>query len=201
MVAMPWSLYNRPSAAIAAIKPYVESKVAGVVIDPWSEFAKIAADIDLMLYNSVSQRCYLLGESIYSTLYYPEMFKQGREKWVHYAEREYGALDASTLEVGDTVKNWGDAFDYLTNALRTHAEDVAQSLAAQQYDVAGFTVCFGQQFASLLVARELKKQAPETKVVFGGSSVSSSVARGVLNQFPEVDCVVRGEGELSLIHI
>src|SRR5207247_191818 len=72
---------------------------------------------------------------------------------------------------------------------------------AGRYDVVGFTTTFAQLFASLAVARELRRLDPSVKVVLGGAGVSFEAGPSVLAEYPFVDHVIQGDGEAQLLEL
>jgi ribosomal peptide maturation radical SAM protein 1 len=71
----------------------------------------------------------------------------------------------------------------------------AESLAAREPAVIGFTTGAQQTLASLALARRLKARLPSLGVVFGGANCQGEMGAALHRAFPWVDAVVRGEGE------
>ncbi|MDR3567053.1 MAG: radical SAM protein [Syntrophobacteraceae bacterium] len=63
-------------------------------------------------------------------------------------------------------------------------------------DVAGFSVQCTTYPPAVNISRELKRLAPQLKIVFGGPNVSS-IDELTLSRFPFIDAIVRGEGEIA----
>jgi radical SAM superfamily enzyme YgiQ (UPF0313 family) len=63
-------------------------------------------------------------------------------------------------------------------------------------DVVGFSVQCTTYPPAVNIARELRRQAPLVRIVFGGPN-ASSIDELTLRRFPFIDAVVRGEGEIS----
>lgn len=62
----------------------------------------------------------------------------------------------------------------------------------------GFSCVFGQNVASLILAKKLKEIAPATRIIFGGNNCDGPMGVALHKTFPWVDIVVRGEGEIVL---
>jgi radical SAM superfamily enzyme YgiQ (UPF0313 family) len=62
----------------------------------------------------------------------------------------------------------------------------------------GFSVMCGTLPAALLIAKECKKMAPHIPVIFGGPEVSFDEFE-VIKTFKQIDIIVRGEGEITLL--
>ncbi|MGC8493790.1 MAG: PqqD family peptide modification chaperone [Syntrophobacteraceae bacterium] len=63
-------------------------------------------------------------------------------------------------------------------------------------DLAGFSVQCTTLPPAVSIARELRKLAPQLRIVFGGPN-ASSIDERILSRFPFLDAIVRGEGEIT----
>lgn len=70
-----------------------------------------------------------------------------------------------------------------------------------QYSHVGFTCTFSQTWASLAMARILKRRRPHLRIILGGSALGKEVAQYIVEQFPFVDHIVSGPGELALLDL
>jgi hypothetical protein len=79
---------------------------------------------------------------------------------------------------------------------RVSVDEGADALAGA--DVAGFSVYVWNLRLSLGIARELKRRAPDTLIVFGGPHVPdrAAAAEAFLRENPFIDVVCHGEGEV-----
>ena len=75
--------------------------------------------------------------------------------------------------------------------------DFASSILDLAPDVVGFTSTFQQHAASLAMARQLKRVAPDVATVFGGANCDGPQGAALHRNFDCVDHVVRGEGETT----
>lgn len=64
-----------------------------------------------------------------------------------------------------------------------------------QPKVVGFSCTFDQRTPSLVLAKMLKQENPQIKIVFGGTFMDGIMGKAFIHSFPWVDAVVRGEGE------
>lgn len=67
--------------------------------------------------------------------------------------------------------------------------------------VVGFTIVYTQTWPSAALARAIKCRDPEVKIVFGGASCEGPMGPALLRTFPEIDALVRGEAESSLVEL
>lgn len=89
--------------------------------------------------------------------------------------------------------------------MRSVVPDLLKKLVADLLSLrpraVGFSSVFAQNIASLILAKMVKAQAPEIKIIFGGSNCDGPMGEVLLGSFPWIDIVVRGEGELVLPEI
>jgi ribosomal peptide maturation radical SAM protein 1 len=83
-------------------------------------------------------------------------------------------------------------------SLATHfLEYCLAAVPWHEYDVVGFTSTFEQNIASLALARQIKRRAPETAIVFGGANWEGEMGLELHRRFRFVDYVCSGESEKS----
>ena len=77
-------------------------------------------------------------------------------------------------------------------------QEIAQTILTHSPNIVGFSVLTKSYNISRMVAQEIKKQAPDTLIIFGGYH-PSGMPEIVKNK--EIDIVVIGEGEATLLDI
>jgi ribosomal peptide maturation radical SAM protein 1 len=71
-----------------------------------------------------------------------------------------------------------------------------------KYALVGFSVIFDtQKLPSATLARHLVAREPELPVLFGGTGCDGVMAPAILEHFPEVDAVVSGDAEQSIVEV
>lgn len=178
LVAMPWALADRPSIQLATLKAYLHQQFPGTVrVRAHHPYLDIAAALGTSLYREIAERSWL-GEALYAPLLFPEL-RAAAEKLAQRQWRKGGRFP----------------FDQVTRTLETRHRNSRHLEMLAESDLVGFSVCFAQLGASLVLAKWLKQLNPEAAVVFGGSMVSQALGRSLLHAFPQIDFVVNGEGE------
>jgi ribosomal peptide maturation radical SAM protein 1 len=76
-----------------------------------------------------------------------------------------------------------------------------ETILASDAEIIGFTTSFNQLMASLYIAREVKRTAPDRKIVLGGAACQDPMGQTILAAYGHVDYVVSGAGELPLLRI
>ncbi|MHC4181888.1 MAG: B12-binding domain-containing radical SAM protein [Planctomycetota bacterium] len=77
---------------------------------------------------------------------------------------------------------------------------MAQKILSYSPHVLGFGVMCSNMATALLIAEECKKLAPKIPIIFGGPEVCFEEVE-VLKTFKQVDIIVRGEGEITLVEV
>ena len=126
------------------------------------------------------------GEALFSPLLFPEKRADARKL---FQESIAGAISP----VPD--------FDQLVAVMEQHLEQWLKNHDLEKYDLIGFTICFSQLLPSLYLARKIKERIAKIPLVFGGSSCSGPLAASLAEHFQDVDYVIDGEGEGSLLQL
>jgi ribosomal peptide maturation radical SAM protein 1 len=190
LVAMPWSIAERPSAALGALSAHVKRKRPEVEVAAHYEYVRVALEVGFAAYGAVANEFYM-GDLLYMPFLYPEGRRGVRAafgEWNQAQGRAPGELGGAT---------WDEVGDRLEDAFRRRLEALAAELAG--CDVIGMTTCFGQLFPNLALARRLRELGSAAKIVLGGSTVSARVGPSLLEEYPFIDHVIQGEGERPLL--
>lgn len=190
LVAMPWSIAERPSAAVGALAAYVKRELPELQICAMYEYVHVAHRIGFAGYAAIANEFYI-GDLLYMPFLFPERREAVREHFIGWIHRQ----DRSPADFG--APTWPEAFDRLQAILDHHLEALSEQLA--RCKVVGLTTCFGQLFPNLALARRLRERSPDVRIVLGGSTVSARVGPSVLAEFPWIDHVIQGEGERPLV--
>jgi ribosomal peptide maturation radical SAM protein 1 len=190
---MPWSRIDRPSAALAALAPYVQRERPTWTVSCHSEFLRVAVEIGKPLYGVIADAAYTLGDPLYCPALYPEK-RVGLRRYVEGWMQRQRALAREEPSHRDVVERVDEIFD----ALVAHI-DKAVSRLSPDVSIVGLTTCFGQLFGNLALARAIKQRLPGAKIVLGGSTISGRVGPSILREYPFIDYVIQGEGERPLV--
>ncbi len=186
LVSTPWPLFNRPSVQLGALKAFIRQKLPGLEVNTRHFYLGIAEDLGYDLYGQISERTWL-AETPYAALLYPDRIDIVERFWRKKALRVPFVNDCD--------------FCALCRALEVSSSSILDQEDWDRYILAGFSICFGQLTSSLYYIREVKKRAPTLKIIVGGSACAGDMGQSLLNCFPEIDFVIRGEGELPLVHL
>lgn len=83
------------------------------------------------------------------------------------------------------------------NLITSHTIETS---ALKGFDVIGISTVISNFRNAVKIAKRIKSLSPHTKVVLGGHHATAT-HEYILANFPEVDIVVRGEGEVTFLHL
>lgn len=189
LISMPWSLFNRPSIQLGALKSYLERET-DYQVDNYHFYLHLAQTLTTRIYNRISLSGWA-GEALFSPLLFPEKRNDARKVF-------YQSLTDKTKPQPD--------FDELVEQIEQSSSQWLNQIQSSKYDLIGFSLCFSQLFSSLYLARKIKEATvdelhSDVPIVFGGSSCSGDIGTSLLHHFPEIDYLVDGEGEQQLLYL
>lgn len=198
LAAMPWAATSRPSAALAALAPYVAREL-GYAVDIHYLYLDLARRLGHPAYDVIADHAPTTGELLFTSIYYPETMQRTRDHALQVL------LNPSVLPWErfnpDTfvAMNQMARFAQLRAVLSRFVEDSAQELS--RYAIVGLTTSFGQLYANLALARSIKKLSPSTTIILGGSTVFGPVGPTLVREYEFIDYIVQGEGEIPLVNL
>jgi len=183
LISMPWPLFNRPSIQLGALKAFLRRQ-PGLAVETFHPYLAVAKRLGIARYQWISKNVWVC-EALYSALLFVEQREQAHRfitQAMRAAPREIRFdIDKTEAILREELRHWRDQVQW------------------QRFHLIGFSVCFNQLAASLAGARAIKDIAPQTPIVFGGSTCAPKVARSLLATFPEIDYAIIGEGEQPLL--
>jgi ribosomal peptide maturation radical SAM protein 1 len=185
LVSMPWASVDRPSLALGTL--VAVGKAARHHVRAWEPTLELAAALGPELYQ-------LFAET-------PSLFGLAEHL---FACDTFGASDLDSdqflAQIGQRLPEGSRA-----RLEQLRDQDIPRFLDAcvarvleLGADVVGFSCTFNQLAPSLALARRLKLQWPELRILFGGGSVHGEMGRELARAFPDwVDHVFLGEADES----
>ncbi len=187
LVSPPWPLFNRPSIQIGALKAFLNNNDKSLYVKNFHPYLKISKALGYKDYHIISQSSWA-SEAVFSKALFSEI--NGQEAVFKKA-------------LGKRFKKKGLLGDFheIARACQKVLDEYLEEKALWSFDLVGISICLNQLTAGLYIARKIKEQSPETKVLLGGSSVSGPMGKEILKAFYFVDFVISGEGEIPLYEI
>ncbi|MDK9708416.1 MAG: RiPP maturation radical SAM C-methyltransferase [Desulforhopalus sp.] len=184
LVSMPWPIFNRPSLQLATLKAYLEEK-STCTADCFHPYLHLAKAIGIDTYTLIARSGWA-GEALFAPLVFPEMGGKAKHLFhqsIGKKHREIADFEELIELVTDSTAKWLATTDW------------------HSYRMVGMSVCFFQTLPSLYCAAKLKERVPHLPIVFGGSSCSGAVGTSLFERFGDIDYLIDGEGEVSLLHL
>jgi len=189
---MPWGAVSQASIALGILKQ--AAKNDGFEADVHYLNMEFAARLGFELYEAMSVRSALDPEWFFScALFGPNGLGLIKNSWEDLLSSEIGRQTAERL-----IALTGSAMlcrKIVDETIPEFIEDCLIRIDWKDYEVVGFSTTFAQTLASLLLAKRLKEQNPEIKIVFGGANVDAEMGYELLKAVDWVDYIVHGEGE------
>lgn len=182
LISMPWSIFNRPSIQLGALKSYLERE-SEYRVDTFHPYLQTAKAITPELYGKIGLSGWA-GEALFAPLLFTEKKDDARKLF-------RDCLKGQIIPLPD--------FDELVLAIEQLFDQFLAGLKVEQYRLAGFSLCFSQLLPSLYLAKKIKEQCADLPIVFGGSCCSGKIGESLLQHFAEIDYLVDGEGERPLL--
>jgi ribosomal peptide maturation radical SAM protein 1 len=177
LLSPPWGDYRCPSLQIGTLAGY--SRMMRYDVTARHMHLEAASLYGLDDYSMIACMPPHVGEAIFASLLFPQR------------------KDAILGVARGTVPN----ISHHASRMRRVLLEVYRSMNWSKYDLIGFTTSYAQLFASLLMARWLKRDHPQIGIVLGGASVSGEHGISIMEHFPQIDWCIDGEGEKALVSI
>ena len=184
LISMPWPIVNRPSLQLATLKSYVEEKSTHQV-DCFHPYLHIAKAVGIDTYARIARSGWA-GEALFAPLLFPEMKSRAKQLFQQSLARKDPVIadfEVMVQQVEQGISEW------------------LMTMRIDSYRLLGLSVCFFQLLPSLYLAAKIKEKYPRTPIVFGGSSCAGLVGASLFQRFQQIDYLIGGEGEESLLHL
>ncbi len=184
LVSMPWSIFNRPSIQLAALKAWLDTRENSFITTTlFHPYLAAAAAIGTETYHYLAKNSWV-GEALYSPMLFPVQREQAEKLFYESCRKEKGLKHLD--------------FDKCGQLLEHALEQWLESVDFASFDLIGFSVCFNQLISSLTAADRIKKLFPKLPIIIGGSGCVGEIGMSLLQNFPQIDYVISGEGEEGL---
>jgi magnesium-protoporphyrin IX monomethyl ester (oxidative) cyclase len=183
LVTAPFLSVLRPPLGVSLLKAELAQRGIGALVEPLNvAFAEtIGVEINEHVAETLPPHL-LLGDWVFAAA---DRGRRGTEAEARYLESLADWLDDPRLPALDDLIDMAVAF----------VERAATRLAAHGADVVGFSTTFQQNFASLTIARRLKRLRPDTIICFGGANCEGPMGEALLEAYPFIDAVFSGEAD------
>ena len=192
LISMPYASIEIPSIQLAILEQWL--KHHHITVSTYHLYLKAADHYGINNYNHLIHppNDSYTAQMVFSKYVFPEHWKT-----YHPFFKKYYQDANKTNNTNPNTMTFEDYVNY-TDKFFTWAKKHAHW---QNHDIIGFTLNYGQFLPSLAFAKHIKDQAPEKKIVFGGSRTTGNLGKHTLQAFEYVDYIVSGDGENTLYYL
>jgi len=182
LVSCPWPILGRPSIQLGALCAYLRAELPWVSTETVHLYLDVGGALGPDTYTAVASGGWP-AETVYAALLSP-----------HRLDEFQPFFQTRAREKGVRVPPLSSLLDPVRQA--TH--QAMRHLVEAEYDLYGFTLSLAQWTSTLYCIRELKRLAPNIRIVTGGTHCAGMLGKTLIQAVPEIDFLVSGEGELPL---
>ncbi len=189
LISMPFAETSIPSIQLALLESYLKEE--NITVSTRHLYLTMADFYGLNNYNFLinSPNDSYTAQMIFSKYVFPSHWQENKEKFRYYYENFIANSTGFPQDFG---------FDIYEKQTDKFMDWIKQHINWESYDLIGFTLNYGQFLPSLAIAKLIKENYPEKKIVFGGSTAINELGKRILENFSYVDYIVSGEGEKAL---
>jgi ribosomal peptide maturation radical SAM protein 1 len=194
LVSAPFGLIEYPHLGLGLIKAAVRR--AGFPCDVWYPSLEFAHLIGFHHYRPVESAAsyLLLPERLFASALAPRV--PPLDAYVD-ACLEHFEPTGQVFFGNLAVRVNRASLARVEEAARRYVDGLAARPELGAYDVVGFSSSFGQQVASLAIAKRLKELHPHLTICFGGANCDGPMGRQLVQSFPFVDWAFAGDGDVT----
>lgn len=183
-----------------------------IVLMPWA--APVFPGLGPALLRSILNRDGISCDILYGNLVFSKMidgdafFEQHLGKFAicelaftpyYFNSPQAKAAEALWRHARDSARDGSlhklERYEWLVSRAGACLDAVYASVPWDRYDIIGFSVMMQQTVPSLALARMIRRDHPDMRIVFGGPNCSWPMGEEIIRCFPEVDVVVEGEAD------
>jgi len=184
LISMPWTFFHEPNMALGILKSAL--KAHGVQCDIIDAPMRLLRHIESKTYEFIS-RIWAANDFVFTF----EFEKEVSPKQITFLRsllRDHLGHEPSQEDINEVLH-------LRQKIIPCFLDHLMNEIDFSNYSLIGFSCVFDQTFASLALARRIKKTYPNLMLVFGGTALSNPVGPALQKVFPEMDIVAYGDGE------
>ena len=192
LVCMPFYTAQWPSIQVGLLTAI--GRQAGFTIEPLHLNLELAARIPDEYEALCNHRGHMTGEWLFSLAAFGNDIPRD--------DQEYFRRFPEELEWATQGGRDGDFLSRLRQSIIPRfVDDCLAMVDWGKYDVVGFTSSFQQNVATLALARRIRHDFPNTRIIIGGANMEGDMGLEYARAFPFIDHVVIGEGDVAFPEI
>lgn len=199
LINMPFGSLERPSLGISLLKANLNQHNIGCDNFYFNlDFYKIIGDELYRTFTTeidnpeiVISNKHLTGEWLFSNYFY-QTGETEQQQYLDFLIKSYPENKRQKLI---------EVLKYISRHIPEFVEHCLNNVDWSRFKIVGFTTMFEQTYASLILAREIKKRHPQILIGFGGANCEYTLGAGLINMFPFIDFVSTGEADISFLKL
>lgn len=187
LIVMPFLPLERPALGVGLLKAGLARR--GLACDVKYFNHSFADRVDLFTYQRILQSTPthdLAGEWVFTSALYGERALPN-DSFASHVLKNGDTTFYNAKFVGEIAQCRAAAPGFI--------RECAATIDTSRYDIIGFSTTFQQNIASLALAQELKRIAPDVTIVFGGANCEDEMGVELHRSFPFIDIVCSGEAD------
>ncbi|WP_258099411.1 RiPP maturation radical SAM C-methyltransferase [Marinoscillum pacificum] len=194
IVNMPFYSIIRPSIQLGILKSVLTE--AGYHAQDFYFNLEFSKRFDDMVYEALCRhRGILIGEWLFAKAAFQlncppqhdDLIKNYKELFIkEFKNLGWNDIEKELKHIRDNIIP--DFLNYLIN-----------SIDWGSFDVVGFSSTFEQNVSSIALAKRIKEKFPKINIILGGSNMDDHMGIELLRKTKEIDYIIMGRGEDSLI--
>jgi ribosomal peptide maturation radical SAM protein 1 len=196
LVSMPWASAEEPSLGLGILAAQLRQHGVRCAVRHLNLL--LLKHLKASSYDATG-RLFGLNDFLFTGELQPEVSEDQSRALIDFMTNTYGRIDTR-------YKAQLDPAAYVNYAMKVRDEIVPQFLldclavvSESDPTMVGFTCMYDQTFASLALARLIKRNFPDKLIVFGGYAMRTPVGEQIMRSFPFVDAVAPGEAEHTIV--
>ena len=195
LVVAPFGLIEYPHLGTSLLK--AEVRRAGFDCDLYYASVEFAKRIGYNVYRT----CYyidpqlLISERIFAPVLFGDQIPPWRDFWQNVV-LPYDRSMWTRLSSGVGQELHAQTLERLQEDAAAYVEEFTSRRRLASYGVIGFSTSYGQNLASLSMARRIRELHPGATLIFGGANCTGPMGQQFLRSFPFIDYVCSGDADV-----
>jgi len=188
LISMPFAEVAIPSIQLTLLEKYCKER--DVQITSKNLYLKAAEIYGLKNYNFLlnTPSSPYFAQILFSNYVFPNHWKHSEDKIKDYFNKKI-------------CENNDYNYDIFAKKTEEFNYWILSNVNWKDFDIIGFTLNYGQFLPSLAIAKKVKEEFPNKKIVFGGSRTAGDIGKKVLEVFDFIDIIISGDGEKALYQL
>jgi ribosomal peptide maturation radical SAM protein 1 len=178
LIAFPWQRFNQMSLQLGVLTSFLREH--GIPVETGHYYRDFVEFIGRDAYDKLFYAS--CGEALFAAILFPQR-RRRIESVLRKRVQDLPPLDA------------------MLKGCNAYVNSIVHDKTWDEFRLIGITTTHEQLITSLCVARALKQKWPRSRIAMGGALLDAQSGGALLSLFPEIDLVVYGEGEETLLEI